>query len=108
MDSAAILARNLELIRVAKGYTHENLALDADIARSHIANIRSNSHSATLALIDRLARTLEVEPWVLLVPDLVVESVSEADAAAIEPNPPLPVLRVVKNQTSKRKLRPAT
>lgn len=108
MDSAAILARNLELIRVAKGYTHENLALDAGIARSHIANIRSSSHSATLALVDRLARTLEVEPWQLLVPDLVVESVAEGDAGGLDPQPPLPVLKVVRNQTSKRRLRPAT
>lgn len=107
MDSAAILARNLELIRVAKGYTHENLALDADIARSHISNIRSNSHSATLALVDRLAKTLEVEAWLLLVPNLVVESVPEGEAGSILPRSPLPVLRVVKNQTSKRKLRPA-
>ena len=105
MDSAAILARNLELIRVAKGYTHENLALDADIARSHISNIKNLSHSATLALVDRLAKTLEVEPWLLLVPDLAVESVAEADAGSIEPRAPVAPLRVVKNQTSKRKLR---
>lgn len=105
MDSAAILARNLELIRVAKGYTHENLALDADVARSHISNIKNLSHSATLALVDRLAKTLEVEPWLLLVPDLEVESVSEADAASIKPRTPVAPLKVVKNQKSKRKLR---
>jgi transcriptional regulator with XRE-family HTH domain len=105
MDSAATLARNLELIRIAKGYTHEHLAIDAEIARSHISNIKNLSHSATLALVDRLARTLEVEPWLLLVPDLVVESVPEAEAATIEPRPDFPPLKVVKNQTSKRKLR---
>lgn len=105
MDSAAILARNLELVRVAKGYTHENLALDADIARSHISNIKNSSHSATLALADKLARVLEVETWQLLMPGLTVESVTEADAASVEPWPALPPLKVIKNQTSKRKLR---
>lgn len=90
---------------MAKGYTHENLALDAEVARSHITNIKNSSHSATLALVDRLARTLEVEPWVLLIPDLIVESVAEADAASVESWPAVPTLRVVKSQHSKRKLR---
>ena len=54
---------------------------------------------------EKLARTLGVDPWRLLTADLTVESVSEADAGLIEPLPPSPPLRVVKNQTSKRKLR---
>ena len=102
MDSTETLARNLELIRIARGYTQENLALDAGIARSHIANIKSLSHSATLALIDKLAAALEVEPWQLLADNLVVERV---DADAAEAYPPLPALRIAKTQTSKRQLR---
>lgn len=105
MDSAEILARNLERIRIAKGYTQENLALDAGVSRSHIGNIKGLTHSATLALVDRLAAALDVQPWMLLAADLQVESVDPDDADAGSTYPPLPVLRVVKTQQSKRRLR---
>jgi transcriptional regulator with XRE-family HTH domain len=105
MNSDQIFARNLEAIRLAKGYTHENLAHDADITRSYIWNLKNATNSASLETLDKLAKVLEVEPWQLLVPGLVVESVPEAEADTIEASAPLPPLKVVKNQTSKRKLR---
>lgn len=105
MDSASIFARNLELIRVAKGYTQENLALDADVSRSHLANIKGTASSATLEMVDKFARVLDVESWQMLVPDLVVESLDPAAGAAAEFLPPA-TLRVVRDQDSKRRLRP--
>lgn len=106
MDLDKIFARNLEAVRVAKGYTHENLALDADVSRSYFWNLQKGTSSATLDMVAKLAAALDVEAWRLLVPDLAVESASAEDAS-----PPelvsLPPLRVAKTQTSKRKLRPA-
>lgn len=107
MDSDSIFARNLELVRVAKGYTQENLALDADVARSYLSNLKSGTNSATLEMVDKLARVLEVESWQLLLPDLTVESVEPGQETSDDPMPTLSVLKVVKNQTSKRKLRPS-
>ncbi len=107
MSSDEIFARNLEAVRLAKGYTHENLALDAEITRSYIWNLKNATNSASLDTLDKLAKVLGVEPWQLLVPDLVVESVPETGAETIEPYPPLPPLKVAKTQTSKRKLRSA-
>ena len=107
MDLDQIFARNLELIRIAKGYTHENLALDADVSRSYFWSLQKGTSSATLEMVAKLAKALDVEPWHMLVPGLVVVSVSVEEAAADRVEMPLPVLRVAKTQSSKRKLRPA-
>lgn len=106
MDLDEVFARNLELVRVAKGYTHENLALDADISRSYFWNLQKGTSSATLEMVAKIAGALDVEPWLLLVPNLVVESVEPGDDTE-EDKRVLPPLKVPKTQTSKRKLRPA-
>ncbi len=104
MDSASIFARNLELIRMAKGYTQENLALDAEISRSHLANIKGVANSATLEMIDKLASVLDVEPWQMLLPNLEVESIQAGSQASNQFSPPNK-LSVIRDQGSKRKLR---
>jgi transcriptional regulator with XRE-family HTH domain len=107
MESDSIFARNLELVRIAKGYTQENLALDADVARSYLSNLKSGTNSATLEMVDKLARVLEVESWQLLLPDLTVESVEPGQDVSADPMSRPTVLKIVRNQTSKRKLRPS-
>lgn len=107
MESDSIFARNLELVRIAKGYTQENLALDADVARSYLSNLKSGTNSATLEMVDKLARVLEVESWQLLLPDLTVESVEPGQETSVNAMSRPSVLTVVRNQTSKRKLRPS-
>ena len=104
MVSDSIFAHNLELVRVAKGYTQENLALDADVARSHLSNLKSGANSATLEMIDKFAAVLEIDSWYLLLPALTIESVEPGDDTALDPARPFH-LKVVRNQTSKRKLR---
>lgn len=105
MESDTNFARNLELVRIAKGYTQENLALDADVARSYLSNLKSGTNSATLEMVDKLARVLEVESWQLLLPDLTVVSVEPGQETSTDPSSGPSVLKVVRNQTSKRKLR---
>lgn len=107
MDLESIFARNLELIRVAKGYTQENLALDADISRSHLFNLKSGANSSTLEMLRKIAEVLEVEPWLLLVPDLAVESIAVGGDVLPFPSVEPAVLKVVKDQDSKRRLRPS-
>lgn len=99
--SASTFARNLELIRVAKGYTQENLAFDADVSRSHFSNIKGAENSPTLEMVDKLARALGVESWQMLVPDLIVESLEPGSASSNAFIPPS-TLKVVRDQDSKR------
>ena len=105
MDLESIFSRNLELIRVAKGYTQENLALDADISRSHLFNLKSGANSSTLEMLRKIADVLGVEPWLLLVPDLTVESVPAGSDLQPFPGVEPSVLKVAKDQDSKRRLR---
>lgn len=104
MDSAFVFARNLELVRMAKGYTQENLALDAEISRSHLANIKSAANSPSLEMLDKIAKVLGVEPWQLLLPELEVESL-EPNAGNVNKFTAPAKLQIVRNQDSKRKLR---
>ena len=105
MDPDSVFARNLELIRVARGYTQENLALDADISRSHLSNIKSGANSSTLEMLQKIAEVLQVEPWLLLVPDLTVESVPPGSETSPLPSVQPLTLRLTKDQDSKRRLR---
>lgn len=107
MNLDLIFARNLELIRVARGYTQENLALDAEISRSHLANLKSGSNSSTLETLSKIAAVLEVEPWLLLVPDLVVENATADRDASLQLGAAPPILKIAKIQESKRRLRPS-
>lgn len=106
MDWAKIFARNLECVRIARGYTRENLALDAGVSISYLWSLKKGTSSATFQMAGKLAGTLKVELWILLRPDLVVESVTDEMDELIEGYASPPVLKLKQTQKSKRKLRP--
>jgi len=66
MDIREIFARNLRSARRACGYSQEELAHRADLDRTYISSLERNVYSATLDVVDRLARALSVEPGALL------------------------------------------
>lgn len=105
MDDLEIFARNLERIRIAKGYTHENLALDAGIARSYISSLKNKGNAATIPMLAKLAETLGVRSHHLLNPDLEVIELSVEQAASGVPASNAATVYVVRDQTSKRQLR---
>ncbi|MGN6690928.1 MAG: helix-turn-helix domain-containing protein [Sphingopyxis sp.] len=89
---------------MAKGYTQENLALDAEISRSHLANIKGATNSPSLEMVDKISKVLGVESWQLLLPNLEVESL-EPDAGSVSEFTAPATLKIVRDQDSKRKLR---
>ena len=102
-----IFARNLEAIRIAKGYTHENLSIDSGVTRSYLSNLKKGDNAATIPMLSKLAKTLGVRIHHLLMPDLEVVSVAPKDADTIPPQETgVTVLHVIRDQTSKRRLRP--
>jgi transcriptional regulator with XRE-family HTH domain len=105
MDDLDIFARNLERIRIAKGYTHENLAHDAGVARSYLSNLKNKANAATIPMLARLAETLGVRSHHLLNPELEVVEVTTEDAAKGVPMSTATIVYVVHDQTSKRQLR---
>jgi transcriptional regulator with XRE-family HTH domain len=53
-----ILARNLRLLRLARGMSQEDLAHAAELSQDQISDVENAKHSVTLDNIQRLAYAL--------------------------------------------------
>lgn len=74
MSSRKTLARNLRLLRVARGLSQEALADSASIARSYVSALERERYSASVDRLDKLAAELGVETHILLMKDLPAEA----------------------------------
>jgi transcriptional regulator with XRE-family HTH domain len=66
MSIRDVLAKNVRKYRKAAGLSQEELAHRAEIDRTYISSIERSVYSATIDVVDRLARTLGVEAADLL------------------------------------------
>ena len=57
------------LLRRAKGYSQEALALESGLHRTFIAHCERQARNIALDNLERIAAALGVEPYVLLFPD---------------------------------------
>ena len=58
MNVQAIVARNFRRIRVRRGLSQENLAVDAGVDRSYVSRLERGLENPTVAMLDRLATAL--------------------------------------------------
>ena len=65
------VARNLRMLRRAKGLSQEELADRAEINRNYVGMLEREEHAATIDMLEKLADVLEVDPieFFVLVPD---------------------------------------
>jgi len=61
MKIHAIVARNIRKLRVERGISQENLAVDAEIDRTYVSRLERGLENPTIAVLERLAEALEVE-----------------------------------------------
>jgi transcriptional regulator with XRE-family HTH domain len=66
MDIREILALNLRKLRQARGISQEELAHRAEIDRTYISALERSLYAASIDVLDRIARVLEVEASDLL------------------------------------------
>jgi len=66
MDIREVFARNLRKARNAKGLSQEALAHEANIDRTYVSALERSEYSATIVMVDKLARALGVEASALL------------------------------------------
>lgn len=66
MDLRQIFATNLRRLRHAKGLSQEVLALEAGVNRTYVSKIEKGHSYVGLEIIEKLAGTLEVQPFELL------------------------------------------
>lgn len=59
MKAQALVARNLRRLRVRRGLSQENLALDAEVDRTYVSRMERGLENPTVAILERLARALE-------------------------------------------------
>ena len=61
MKARALVSWNLRRIRGELGLSQEALAADAQVSRAHMSEIERENVSATVDLLERLAKVLKVE-----------------------------------------------
>lgn len=66
MDLRQQFATNLRRIRHAKGWSQDELALEAEMSRSYLSQIEKGKFYVSLKVIGRLASALEVDPMEFL------------------------------------------
>ena len=63
-----LLAENVRRLREARSVSQEKLAEDAGFHRTFVSQVERQVNSVILDNLEKLAKALEVEPWVLLRP----------------------------------------
>lgn len=61
-----IFATNLRRHRLAAGFSQEALAAEAEIDRTYVSALERSVYAATVDMIERLAKVLDVDPAKLL------------------------------------------
>ena len=69
MEIRQQLGRNLRRLREARGWSQEDLGLEADLHRTYISGIERGVRNPTITIVAKLAKTLKVRPGALLDPD---------------------------------------
>lgn len=78
MDGRARLAWNLRRLRVERGLSQENLAVDAGVDRGYVSGIERQTFNPTIEIVDRLANAMMVD---------VVALFTRPDEGALPPQP---------------------
>lgn len=68
MGTREVLAENLRSARRRQGLSQEELAYRADIDRTYVSALERGVYAATIDVLERLARALDMQVWELLKP----------------------------------------
>jgi transcriptional regulator with XRE-family HTH domain len=68
MEIREVLAVNLKRLRKAKGLSQEELAHQVGIDRTYVSALERRVYAASIDLVDRLAKALQVDAQALLTP----------------------------------------
>jgi len=63
-----VLAYQIRLLRVEKGWSQERLAHETGLDRTYVSGVERSTWNVALENIGRFAQALGVEPWTLLRP----------------------------------------
>ncbi|MDO4794724.1 MAG: helix-turn-helix transcriptional regulator [Brachymonas sp.] len=63
-----VLAYNIRLLRVDKGWSQEELASQCGLDRTYVSAVERSRWNVSLSNIERMAHALGTQPWLLLKP----------------------------------------
>jgi transcriptional regulator with XRE-family HTH domain len=66
MDLREVFATNLRRLRNARKLSQDDLAYEAEVSRSYLSQLEKGAFYASLKILGRLAKALDVEPAELL------------------------------------------
>ncbi|MDZ5696739.1 helix-turn-helix transcriptional regulator [Chelativorans sp. M5D2P16] len=66
MEIREVFARNLRRHRQKRGLSQEALAHEAGVDRTYISALERSVYGASIDMIDKLAKVLQIEPATLL------------------------------------------
>lgn len=66
MDILDIFANNLKFYRVERGLSQEELAFRSELHRTYISAVERKKKNISIKNIEKIAKALEVEPYMLL------------------------------------------
>jgi transcriptional regulator with XRE-family HTH domain len=75
-----VLAYNIRVARVTKGWSQEDLALECDLDRTYVSAVERARWNVSLSNIERFALALDLPPWFLLRPP---QSLTPIDALGL-------------------------
>jgi len=59
MKAGLLVARNIRRLRVAKGFSQEVLAVDANIDRTYVSRLERGLENPSVAVLEKLASALQ-------------------------------------------------
>jgi len=77
MKATQLLSLNLRRLRIPRGWSQEDLALEADIDRTYLSKLEREVDNPTLAILEKLATALEVHISELLAPISSIADIPE-------------------------------
>ena len=60
MNARQIIGWNLRKLRVAKGFSQERLALEANVDRSYVGRVERGTENVTISTLEALADALQI------------------------------------------------
>ena len=73
MKLEKVVASNIKHVRQLRGKKQEGLGLDIKVSQTHISAIEQGKSRLSLKRLEQIAKSLGVEPYILLKPDLKKE-----------------------------------
>lgn len=65
-DVRGVLAYNIRLLRVEKGWSQERLAFECELDRTYVSAVERSRWNVSLSNIEKFAIALDVSAWLLL------------------------------------------